>query len=165
MPGAAACYAADFEWWAYHAARVQARFAGRCYSGSPQARLPAFVTAIPGRDGSGLSPEPSQIHWGSIPGRNSTLQAMALAYAWGARHLVLIGADLGEPRPADPEIRAPHFFGDHPPELSRKRSDYTAFRAEIEKLVTDLHRAGVTCINASPYSVIAGCEHRAIPAH
>ena len=90
------------------------------------------------------------IYWGSGSGRNSSLQAIALAYFWGARRILLVGVDLG------PSNGQAHFFGDHPPELRRKVSDYPAFQREIELLVMDLLRHGVEVINLSPHSRIAG---------
>lgn len=148
---AAACYASDREWWTVHMEQVRRWFRGECWRAG-QAEHPPHpdVCHVAGVRGSGLCRVPGTIHLGQGAGKNSGLQAISLAALWGARRIVLVGLDLG----------GAHFFGDHPPELQKKRSDYPAFQREIELLVADLLADGIQVVNCSPVSRIAGCEHQ-----
>lgn len=166
VPNAAVIYAADLDWYHVHRGRL-AGFAGerwcarldyvpRLLSGQADEvqKRDALIRelrlqAMRGHVEDGLSRTPGVIHWGAGAGRNSALQAMALAWQWGARQIVLIGVDLGGTR----------FFGEHPPELGAARSDFAAHKASIERLVRDLVADGVAVVNLSPVSRIAGAVH------
>lgn len=148
---AAACYASDREWWVVHVEQVRRWFKGERWRAGQAGHEPhPGVRHVPGLLGSGLCRTAGTIHLGRGAGKNSSLQAMNLALLWGARRLVLVGVDLG----------GPHYFGDHPPVLAKKRSDYPAFQREIELLVSDLADEGIPVVNCSPVSRIARCTHQ-----
>lgn len=153
LPNAAALYCAGTNWWDYHGTAVRDNYRGSCWVPIAKCAQQHGLNYVPGIWKSGLSTTPNAIHLGAVAGggRNSALQAMGLAYLWGARRIVLAGVDLCDP------AGQVHFFGDHPPELARTRS-YAAFQREIELLVADLARTGVAVLNLSPHSRIAGTE-------
>jgi hypothetical protein len=76
-------------------------------------------------------------------GGNSGYAALNLAVQLGARHIVLLGYNMG------PVNGRTHFFGDHPSGLNN-RSPYAAFVRAYDSLVAPLQAAGVTVVNATP---------------
>lgn len=168
VPDAAVLYAAELDWFMLQT-ELLATFAGERWCGRidyvpkhlrgrADARdvCAAFlrgqrVSALRGIFQDGLCRTPGAIHLGAGAGRNSGLQAIGLAWQWGARRIVLVGFDLAGGH-FSPDIRR---IGATP--------DYNAFRESIGHLAQDLVADGVDVINASP-SEIPFCRPAALGA-
>lgn len=80
---------------------------------------------------------------------NSGMQAINLAYHWGARRLVLVGFDMR----ADLGL---HWHGRHPAGLNNPTPKSLArWRERLDRQAPRLAAAGVTVINASPVSALS----------
>lgn len=171
VPDAAAVYAADVEWYYVHRADITRGFAGEKWCARVVGPVRAIqqehgkaaeqhlraqlardlrLQSLPGDFADGLSQRPGRVNLGSSDGRNSVAQLLGYFEQWGVRRVVLVGVDLTGGRYIGRQARA----------LRYKTSNYSAFQRVIERVVADLVRRGVTVINCSPLSRIAGAEHR-----
>lgn len=152
IPHARVCYHADYKWWREYDVVVRAGFAGERWTAS-HAAARAFQVDMPKVEfRSGLCREPGKIYLGQDGGQNSSLQALALAWLWGARTRIdLVGVDLG------PVAGRSHCFDGRPVELNKHPSNFDAMRRELGFLVRDLVREGVRVVNHSPHSRIPHC--------
>lgn len=112
VPFADAIYAADISWWAVHWEKVQKNFAGRMYTvinGQDKVKPYAAHTLYgcqvfkQAGENEGLSRDPERLRLGSLSG----IQAINLAYHWGAKVILLLGYDMQWTN----GLR--HWFGDH----------------------------------------------------
>jgi hypothetical protein len=74
---------------------------------------------------------------------NSGMQAIGLAYAFGAKKIILIGMDMMKgPRGES------HFHGDHPVGMVRAQP-FGEWIFKSEALARDLEKVGIDCVNCS----------------
>ncbi len=152
-PWADVLYAADVEWWNYHAK------ARRENDQTPWTQFPGMKLSIGRKNASvgtkhhahladvgvlkntgmeGLELKPDSLKHGM----NSGAQAIGVAYHLGAARILLLGYDCkmtgGEA----------HWFGHHPSGL-RRDSPYSSFKHCFELMAKDLTARGVEVVNCS----------------
>jgi hypothetical protein len=118
IPDAQTLYAADIDWWIHHKGCPD--FKGEkltCLLERRDRRRDRIVeqyglATIPGKRGATFSLK-KHINFGS----NSAFQAANVALLRGASPLIFVGLDL----------HGPHFFGEHPKGLARRRTSYDTF--------------------------------------
>lgn len=147
LPRADILYAADFAWWrANDGAKVF--YGERWTSHSTNTSLiddkslvenEFPLNFIEARQGCGFSKDSSHIYYGKP--EHSGFQAVNLAHAMGAAHIVLVGFDYGFSRMA-------HFFGDHPVGLRQPTSvQYGEMAKAFDSVSTNIE-----IVNATPGS-------------
>ncbi|MGE0366950.1 MAG: hypothetical protein AB7Q00_14580 [Phycisphaerales bacterium] len=81
-------------------------------------------------------------------GGNSGFQALNLAVQFGAKRIILVGFDMTVEY-------GTHWHGDHPGLLRNPEADLIdKWRRTLDKQSMPLREAGVTVLNASPYSAL-----------
>jgi len=140
-PWADVLYAADAQWWTWHAGVPT--FHGPKYSVSSS--IPVTwpdVQILQNTGPLGLECAPT----GLRTGYNSGYQAINLAVHFGAARILLLGYDM---QPA--ANGQTHFFGDHP---DHSLSPYGVMRLAFESIVQPLKEACVEAINCTPGSAL-----------
>lgn len=136
-PWADVLYFCDGRWWDWHRDKPELRaFRGRKITQDKDAAARYGIEYIESRDGSGLSRDPAYIHKGS----NSGIQAINLAYHFGARRIVLLGYDM------QATAGRAHWFGDHPNAI---RSPWHRWLALYQQVADDAGQMGLEIINAT----------------
>jgi hypothetical protein len=135
-------YACDKLWWDLHADIFREKYPLlEAYTQAEEYRDSQYnLTVIQGLPARGMSLDPSLIHWG----KNSGYQLLNIAFLMGCRQFILVGYNMQR---VEGQM---HYFGDHPPELSRS-SPYDSFvscfntiQPEIKELI----------INCTPHSAL-----------
>ncbi len=145
-PWADVLYACDTKWWGWHKGAPD--FAGMKYSlqtASVRFKGVQVIRNI-GRDGLTLDPT------GVKSGSNSGYQAIGLAVHLGAKHIVLLGYDMGKS-----EKGKTHFFGDH---RDKTQPPYAACIKAFHTLADPLEAAGIDLVNCSRRTALT-CFRRA----
>jgi len=136
-PWATVLYGADPIWWEWHAERAELKaFKGRKITQDKEAAERYGLEYIRSVDADGLSRDPAYVHKGS----NSGIQAINLAYHFGARRIVLLGFDM------QATGGKAHWFGDHP---NGFRSNWEKWLWRYQFVADDAQRMGLEIINAS----------------
>ncbi|PWN56208.1 hypothetical protein [Abyssibacter profundi] len=163
VPAAAAIYAADIAWWDHYHPHVSDRSSARRFAAGLRSVSPAVYKALGlepiwGVHQAGPSPQPhAYIHFGaSGGGANSGAQAIEMARCWGARRIVLVGFDLCDVDGQRYGCERP------PPTLWRADPLWARKQAVVDALCLGLAGQGITLINTSPVSVIAGTTRSAL---
>lgn len=136
-PWATALYACDECWWAMHIDAVRRQFTGalwttywdRCRDKNPAIAKYTLnaIHSVPYNGGPRrceMLTRPGEI----VQGSNSGLQAVNLAYHYGATAVLLLGYDMGVAANG-----RRHFFGDHPRGLGND-SNYEQYRRKFAEL-------------------------------
>jgi hypothetical protein len=148
LPFADILYACDACWW--HARDGARDFGGERWSsiGLPdrfrvndktREQRDYGMRLVFGDDQPGFSADPAMIHYGS----NSGFQAVNMALHLGARHIVLVGFDMG----------GTHFFGAHTEPL-RNTGSYVSFIRAFNEAAKRLP-SDVIIVNGNPASKLA----------
>lgn len=136
-------YACDPTWWDRHIDRVRNLPCERWTQCEDSvAKYKPALNYVKGTHKGCFSTQPGLIHYG----HNSGYQAMNLAYLMGFKNQILIGYNMRH----SPEGKA-HFFGDHPPGLSRA-STYKQFLASYATI--NVERLGMRVINCTPQTAL-----------
>jgi len=136
-PWADVLYASDPTWWEWHAERVKL-FKGRKITQDKEAAEKYDLEYIESREGDGLSRDPAYIHRGS----NAGIQAINLAYHFGARRIVLLGYDMQATGGKS------HWHGKHPGE-SNDYSPWHKWVWRYDPVAKDAQAMGIEIINAT----------------
>lgn len=157
-PAAAGLYAADRDWWAQrdicglrYIDLIRRYFRGRLVTTDPGAAKEHDLELVALERREGLALKESVIAAGGLVG-NSGAQAINLAYAWGARRLVLVGFDMRHLEDEAGKVQT-HWHGDHPKPL-KNDSPYPRFIAGMAQMAADLYAHRVEVINCSPRSAL-----------
>jgi hypothetical protein len=142
-PWAAILYAADLQWWQWHADALE--FEGLRITTDPQAALDYHLLYLPGDRVDGFSLDPSRLSYGPLHTSNSGYQAINLAILGGARRILLIGYDMRVVN------GAAHWFGEHP---NRQRSPYANFVRGYDTTIDQLADIDAEIINCTPGSAL-----------
>ena len=138
-PWADALYACDLSWWDWHAERKELKaFKGRKITQDKEAADRYGLEYIRSVNENGLSRDPTYIHAGS----NSGIQAINLAYHFGARRIVLLGYDM---QASGGKLR---WHGKHPGE-SDDYGPWHKWLWRYELVAKDARDMGLEIINAS----------------
>jgi hypothetical protein len=136
-PWADVLYACDGRWWDWHRDRNELKsFRGRKITQDQDAAARYGIEYIESRDAPGLSRDPAYIHQGS----NAGIQAINLAYHFGARRIVLLGYDMQATN------GKAHWFGDHP---NRFLSYWHRWLPLYERVAEDARQMDLEIINAT----------------
>lgn len=143
-PWADVLYACDPHWWEWHKDKPEfLAFKGEKWtqcSNWNKEQIEVFkrlgVNWIESKNLPGLSTDPSYIHQGS----NSGIQAINLAYHWGAKRIVLLGYDM------QPTGGKSHWHGDHP---NGVRSCWHNWLKLYDKVAEHANELGLEIINAT----------------
>jgi len=126
-------YACDAKWWDWHEGTD---FQGRKITQDIKAVEKYGIEHIESKPGKGLSTDPKIIHQGS----NSGYQAINLAYHLGAKHIILLGYDMGKAG------NKSHWFGDHP---DKQPSSYDQFIRNFDSISSQLTSIGLAVTNCT----------------
>jgi hypothetical protein len=159
VPKADILYACDAEWWEYH--KGCAWFAGEKWSLHNVLESPKLAIAekygvnlIRGEAGEGFCTNPAKLHYGS----NSGFQGINLAchlIGWAGK-ILLFGFDMRRVEGKS------HFFGEHPPELRPRQTDYQQWFREFNmaaKMLPD----SVQVLNCTPNSALPSFPRMDVP--
>ena len=144
-PWADVLYACDPIWWMWHNERSELKaFKGQkwtqreSWESSDKAAIEKnhALNWIDSKCEMGLSTDPAYIHQGS----NSGIQAINLAYHFGARRIVLLGFDMMETG------GKAHWFGEHPNRSHPKFSNLLKFYNHVAEQAPKI---GLEIINAT----------------
>jgi hypothetical protein len=136
-PWADVLYACDGHWWDWHAHRPELQnFKGRKITQDEDAAKRYRLEHIASVDRPGLSKDPAYIH----QGQNSGIQAINLAYHFGATRIVLLGFDMQD------QDGVTHWFGSHPDGSAPK---WRRLMPLFESVAEDARRMGIEIVNAT----------------
>lgn len=131
------CHACDGNWWRFH--KGASRFVG--IKTTLDEHLPAEwgVKVLKNTGREGFDPDPSHVRTGS----NGAFQALHCLIHAGAARIALLGVDMA----------GPHWFGDHPKEVSRAAPDHRRVMVpHFPSLLPELKARGIKVVNCSPAS-------------
>ena len=135
-PFADVLYACDGAWWSmYHERALETFPPYRCWTQDDHAAKKYGLRYVKSEATRGLSRLKGVIH----QGKNSSYQAMNLAFLAGARRFILLGVD----------CKGTHWHGDHPEGLNRTLP-HAIWKSAFEDLARDFKRDGVEVVNCSP---------------
>jgi hypothetical protein len=136
-PWASVLYACDGQWWDWHQSRNELKdFKGRKLTQDKEAANRYGLEYIESVDAPGLSKDINYIHMGS----NSGIQAINLAYHFGANRIILLGYDM------QATDNKSHWFGDHP---NGFRSYWHRWLPIYKAVADDANKMNLEIINAS----------------
>ena len=158
-PWADVLYACDPIWWTWHNERPELKaFQGQKWTQNEswdpdEKRIVEQHHALRWIDSKcemGLSTDPAYIHQGS----NSGIQAINLAYHFGARRIVLLGFDMMETG------GKAHWFGEHPNKSHPKFSNLLKFYQHVSEqaptigleIINATRETALTCFQKEPLS-------------
>jgi hypothetical protein len=166
VPLADVLYACDQQWWKHYHQDVANKFKGECWTGDRWAAHQYGLCRVQMYDKPGLSREHGVLHSGA----NGGYQAVNLAYAFGAREILLVGYDMMR------TYGMSHWHGDHPstlpplpaPNLSSllfsATEDFPDWIHRFEQLAIDLDNAGVSVRNCSIETALPWFPHLELTA-
>lgn len=138
VPTADVLYAGDRSWWEEYLPKVQAGFAGECWTVNRWIAHNAGLCHVEHSDEPGLSPVFGRVHSGG----NSGYAAIGLAYLFGAKRILLVGFDFQD------SYGMSHWHGDHPKALNQDRP-YQGWLERLPPLIEGLKDVGVEVVNCS----------------
>jgi hypothetical protein len=140
-PWADVLYACDDSWWLHYFAEVATHFKGsQMWTIAARARDQFKLNWIYGRSqAGGLSRDDTYIN----AGLNSGHQAVALAYYFGAKKIILLGYDMQR------HGGRTHWHPDHPRGKMGNGGRFAEWRKQLDELHSDLTAEGVEVINCS----------------
>jgi len=137
-------YAADGKWIEHHHAQVINALGDRVplvtVDKPAAAKYPEWIAVPDYNNEPGLSRDPTTLH----AGQHSGYQLIGLAYHMGVRTAVLLGYDC--------HSGGQHWFGEHPTDAMRVRSNFERWVKHYDTIAADAH--GMRIINATPGSAI-----------
>lgn len=145
-------YACDEEWWDTYIEDVQFQTIAEHWTTCDAAAQKYGLKHIPGQHFDAARKRFDASGQGIIYGGNSGFQAINLAYARGAREVILLGFDMGHAVGGQS-----HFFGDHPQHLI-KPSPYSSWITHFNMAAPEMIKAGLTVRNASRHTALACFE-------
>lgn len=149
-PWADVLYASDAKWWNAYVDRWR-RFDGLKVSLKPTAW--PEVKHLTASTKIGFDPDPRYL----VPGGNSGYAAVCLAVHFGAARVILVGFDMKNQGGVKGRR---HYFGDHPPGLSKARPAFATWITAFRSLARELPKRGVEVVNATPDSALQSIFRR-----
>jgi hypothetical protein len=125
-PTADYLYAGDYMFWKLHIAEIKAKFKGKLITQDNSASSRFNLTRIRGTNRDGLGK--GVIHLNG----NSGVQALNLAFVWGARRIILLGMDMK----LGPKGER-HFHANHPHPAVQNQV-FSEWLHKLEKVAKDL---------------------------
>ena len=144
-PWAQILYACDLKWWDWHEGAKD--FKGEKWTQDEKAAEKYGLRYIKSIPNAGISEDPQVIHQGS----NSGIQAIGLAYHFGARTIYLLGYDLQATRGKS------HWHGDHPDGVVSCWHRWLVFYEQVAK---DAEKLGISIINCTRETALKCFERK-----
>jgi hypothetical protein len=143
VPRADVLYAGDAAWWERYGSEAR-HFKGEKWTRSPEAANKYGLHLAEHEQGNHLPARPRCVSLGG----NSGHQAVCLAYAFGARRIVLLGFDMHRKQGG-------HWHGEHEGMLSAPDKHITRWVENFKTLYCDLRFRGIEVINATEGSALS----------
>jgi len=145
---AAVCYGGDYQWWKEYHQLVKGCTAAQLWTGDAQAAKDFSLNHIQCRlDVQGLG-----TNW-IVHGGNSGLQALNLAYIWGAKIIILLGFDCKYGPKGER-----HHYPDHPKSFGANAEQIKHWQRHFESTAKAFKRTSTRVINCSPDSALTCFE-------